>query len=174
MFNKISDLTLCAFFTAFTAITAQIQIMTPFGIPVTLQTFGIALCGYFLGAKLGTVSTVTYILLGAVGLPIFSGLGSGTGVLLGATGGFIFGFLPFAVLCGAGLHSKTKIYGILLGTAGLIICHIMGVIQYKLISGGSVFSVFAAVSLPFILKDIILTVCAYFTALRLKKALIRG
>ena len=80
-------------FAAVIAVLAQIAFPLPSGVPVTLQTFAVVLTGVVLGARLGTAATFVYILLGAVGVPVFSGLGGGLGVIVGKTGGFIWGFL---------------------------------------------------------------------------------
>ena len=90
-----------ALFTAITAVLSQTAIPTPFDVPLTLQTFAVALCGYVLGVKWGLASIAAYILLGTVGVPVFSGFRGGVQVLFGATGGFIFGFLFLTGLCGA-------------------------------------------------------------------------
>ena len=91
-----------AMFAAVIAVLAQIAFPLPSGVPVTLQTFAVALTGVVLGAKLGTISTFIYILLGAVGVPVFSGFNGGLGAIVGKTGGFIWGFLFLAFFAGAG------------------------------------------------------------------------
>ena len=65
----------------------------PFAVPFTLQTFGVYVALMLLGGKKGTIAIALYILLGAVGVPVFSGFKGGVGALLGPTGGYIFGFL---------------------------------------------------------------------------------
>ena len=82
----ILDMTQIAFFAALMAVCAWIVIPIP-NIPFTLQVFAIfaALCT--LGGKKGTISIVVYILLGAVGAPVFAGFKGGLGVLTGMTGG---------------------------------------------------------------------------------------
>ena len=101
---SIKNMTLAALFAAVITVCSQISIPMPSGVPITLQTFAIALCGYVLGWQLSLVSVAVWMLLGAAGVPVFSNFHGGIGVLLGMTGGFIFGFLPFAALCG--LHFK--------------------------------------------------------------------
>ena len=91
--KRTLNLIMAALFTAITAVLSQTAIPTPFDVPLTLQTFAVALCGYALGVKWGLASIATYILLGVCGVPVFSGFKSGAQVLFGATGGFIFGFL---------------------------------------------------------------------------------
>ena len=81
-------------FTLFTAAGAQISIPTPpYGIPVSLQTLAAVCAALYLGPKLGTVSMLLYIVLGAVGMPLFADGESGVGVTLGQTGGSILGFM---------------------------------------------------------------------------------
>ena len=88
-----------AILTAVLTVLSQIAIPTPWNIPFTLQTFGVALCGYLLGPWYGTASIVVYIALGAIGVPVFSGFKGSIGALAGMTGGYIFGFLFMALLC---------------------------------------------------------------------------
>jgi biotin transport system substrate-specific component len=89
---KTKDLTNMALFVAFLAVSALITI--PFGpIPFTLQTVLVYLIGLLLSPLQGFVTLATYLLLGAVGLPIFSGATGGFGKLFGPTGGFLFGFM---------------------------------------------------------------------------------
>ena len=83
----------------FTGVSAAIialcaWITVPVGaIPVTLQTLAVCLIAGLFGAKRGTAAVLVYILIGAVGVPVFSGFKGGIGVLAGATGGYIIGFI---------------------------------------------------------------------------------
>ncbi len=93
----------------FTAVLSVLSILTipmPTGVPVTLQTFAMALCGYVLGWKKGTSSTLIYILLGTVGVPVFAGMTGGPSWLAGYSGGFIWGFIFLTMLCGVGMAQK--------------------------------------------------------------------
>lgn len=163
-----------AMFTAATAALSQLSVPLSVGVPITLQTLAIALCGYVLGWKLGLIATGAYILLGAAGLPVFAGLSGGPGILFGMSGGFIWGFLPFALLCGAGMAVQSKAAGIAMGFAGLAVCHMMGVMQFSLVTGTGYVSSLAVASLPFILKDAVSVVAAYFGAMAVRAALIRA
>ena len=167
---KLTRIAMTAVFTALLACLSQIAVPLPFGISLTLQTFAVAVCGYCLGPLYGTLSIVVYIALGAAGAPIFSSFRGGFTVLLGLSGGFIFGFLAMALLCGLA-YDKKPLFKIILSLAGLLICHIAGVIQYKFISGNSFLYSFLTVSLPFILKDIISVACAYFIAGKLNSSM---
>ena len=100
MKTKTYNLVSCGVMTALIAVLSQISIPLPSGVPITLQTFVIALAGFFLGSGFSAVSVAAFIVLGAVGLPVFSGFKGGLSVLTGLTGGFIFGFILLAVFCG--------------------------------------------------------------------------
>ena len=162
-----------ALFTAITAVLSQTAIPTPFDVPLTLQTFAVALCGYVLGVKWGLASIAAYILLGTVGVPVFSGFRGGVQVLFGATGGFIFGFLFLTGLCGVGELIKNKYLKILPGFAGLAICPIWGSLQYALIYKMKFVPAFLLVSAPYLIKDIISVAAAFLLAVYIKKLLLK-
>lgn len=165
---KTVDLVSIALFAAIIAVLSQISIPTPFGVPVSLQTFGAALCGYFLGAKKGTAALLVWIAIGAVGVPVFTGFRGGFAVLLGLTGGFIYGFIPLVLLCG--LELKSKALRIALGAAGIVACHLCGVVQYALLMGIDFLQSFLTVSVPFLIKDFASIAAAFFGAIAIKSA----
>jgi len=174
---KITDIVLCALFAAIIAVLSQIAIPMPSGVPVTLQTFAIALCGYYICTLRAAVSTLVYVLIGAVGVPVFSGFKGGFASIVGPTGGFIIGFIAMAAICGVSfkaLPDKFRVpVRIAMGIAGLAVCHIFGFVQYSLISGKDLLTSFLHVSVPYLVKDIISVVAAYFAALAVSKALRR-
>ena len=154
-----------ALFTAITAVLSQTAIPTPFDVPLTLQTFAVALCGYVLGVKWSLASIAAYILLGTVGVPVFSGFRGGVQVL--------FGFLFLTGLCGVGVLIKNKYLKILPGFAGLAICHIWGSLQYALIYKMKFVPAFLLVSAPYLIKDIISVAAAFLLAVYIKKLLLK-
>lgn len=88
-----------ALMTAVTCILAPLSI--PIGpVPISLTNFAIYLSLYLLDWKKGTISYILYLLLGLVGLPVFSGFTGGIGKLAGPTGGYIIGFIPMAIIAG--------------------------------------------------------------------------
>ena len=95
--SRVYEMVLAAMFSVIITICAWITI--PFAVPFTMQTFGIFLAIAVLGGKLATVSIALYILLGVVGIPVFSGFQGGIGVLFQQTGGYIVGFLIAAIVC---------------------------------------------------------------------------
>ena len=158
----------------FTAVLAVLSILTipmPSGVPVTLQTFAMALCGYVLGAKKGTLSTVLYVVIGAIGVPVYAGMSGGVGALFGYTGGFIFGFIFMTLLCGLGLSVKNKVLQVVFGLLGLMVCHLFGVIWFSVVAASTFVNSFLVVSVPYLLKDVISVVAAYFVAIAIRKAL---
>lgn len=168
--NKVKtvDLVLIALFAAIVSVISQISIPMPTQVPVTLQTFAVALCGYYLGAKKGTAAMLVYILLGAVGIPVFAGFKGGIACIVSFTGGFIYGFLPFVFLCG--LSVKNKAARISLGIGGLAACHFLGTLHYSLLTANSFLSSFLLVSAPYLLKDVISVLLAFFASLAISKA----
>ena len=162
--NKIKKMSFSALFVGILAIISQIYI--PFVVPLTFQVFAVALCGYLLGAKWGTVSVAIYIILGVTGLPVFSGFKGGFGVLIEQTGGFIIGFIPLVFFCG--LSFKSKPIKISLSFIGLIMCHLWGTAQFCIITGTGVWISFLTMSVPYIAKDIALLFTAYTVSKQLK------
>lgn len=178
MKNRTQKIVTCAMLTAVTALLSLIAIPMPSMIPISLQCFAIALCGYFAGSLMGTVSVIVYILIGTVGVPVFAGVRGGFAVLFGATGGFIIGFIPLCLLCGGfGLAEKSGRYrhvtAIALGITGLLICHLCGIVQFMLVMGTDFPTAFLTASLPYIIKDIICIFAAYPVSNVLKKAVLR-
>jgi len=157
-------------FTAILAVLSQLSIPMPTGVPITLQTFGFALAGYVLGWKLGSVSTFIYVLLGVVGVPVFANFKGGLQMLVGTTGGFIFGFFFLVICCGLTKKMKNKIGIICISVLGLLICHLLGVIQFKIISMRTLMESFLLVSMPYLVKDVISVLFAYLC----KKILLRN
>ena len=100
-YSKTTYLALCGLFAALMAICSFITIPLGFTpVPVNLGTLGVFLAGGILGRKYGTISIAVYVLLGAVGVPVFAGLRGGLGVLAGPTGGYIIGYIVAAFLAG--------------------------------------------------------------------------
>lgn len=175
----------------FTALAAAILavlsiIPLPFsvlGVPMTLQTFAVAFCGFLLGRRLGPGAVGLYLFLGAIGLPVFSGMQGGFQQFAGPTGGFLYGFLPMAFLCGlagdrdpagkpgAGRAVLRALPGILLGFAGLLLCHLCGVLQLSFVGSIPFAAALRGASLPFLPKDLVSVAAAYALALVLRRRL---
>lgn len=168
---KTKDMILTAMLTAVLAVLSIINIPMPSGVPITLQTFAVALCGYVLGSRWGTLSTFLYVLIGTIGVPVFAGMQAGVGILLGPTGGFLFGFIPMAFLAGFGIKSKNKIMPVVWGLLGLAICHILGAIQFSIVTGTGIGASFLLVSVPYLVKDVLSVIGAVLVAVAVRKGL---
>lgn len=159
---------LCA---ALTAVMSQIAIPLPSGVPVTLQTFAVALAGSVLGWKAGGISTAVYILMGCVGMPVFSNFSGGLGIIAGKTGGFIMGFLFMSMLCGVGAKQKSRVLGIGFGMLGLVIVHLLGILQFSVLTGMKPLQASFLVSLPYLIKDAASVAGAYFAGKRIRNSI---
>lgn len=163
-----------ALFTVLIIISAWISI--PTAVPFTMQTFGVFAAITILGGRRGTVSILIYILLGAVGLPVFSGFKGGFGALFGQTGGFIFGFLFSALLMWGmeklfGKKSQVLLISMLLG---LFLCYAVGTLWFVYIYGKNMGEVGIGVVLgwcvlPFLIPDFVKLGLAYVLASKLRK-----
>ena len=159
----VRNMTLCAFFAALTAVCAWIGI--PLGDTVfTLQTLAVFLTLGLRGGKWGTVSILIYLLLGAVGVPVFSGFRGGIGHLLSPTGGFLWGFLCTALSWWA-VERFGKLPAMLLGQ---LTCYACGTLWYMTYTGVGLELVVLQTIVPYLIPDIAKLVLAYRLTNRLK------
>lgn len=123
---RTRDIAYIAVFTALMAVCSWISI--PTAIPFTLQTMAVFLAVGLLGGKRGTIAVVAYVLLGAVGAPVFANFSGGAGILLGQTGGYILGFIGSALLMwGLERFLGGKLWGLGLSMVlGLLVCYAFG------------------------------------------------
>ena len=170
------QITFTALFAAVIVVLTLIPLPFAFlGVPMTLQTFAVAFCGFLLGWKMGFGSVALYLFLGSFGLPVFSGLQGGFQQLVGPTGGFLYGFLPMVVLCGLSIYLHHPVlrwvFGILLGVGGLTVCHLLGAFQLSIVNKIPFGSALAGGSLPFLPKDLFSVVLAFSLAFLLRRRL---
>ncbi|MBG9802933.1 biotin transporter BioY [Brevibacillus laterosporus] len=162
-----------AIFTAISAVFAQITIPLPI-VPITGQTLAVGLVATVLGSRYGTISMILYAVLGAIGVPVFSGFSGGPQVLIGPTGGFIFGFIATAFIMGY-LLEKTKYtftMALLANLLGMVVTFLFGVTQLKLVLNLSWAGAMAAGVTPFIAGGVIKAVLAAYVGIILRKRLI--
>lgn len=169
---SIQDICSIAIMTAITAVMAQISIPMPMGVPMTMQTFAVTLAGVILGAKRGAISMIVYVLLGAVGVPVFAGFSGGAQNLIGPTGGFLLSFPIMAFLIGIGVQMKKKrgMFTLFL-ILGTVSNYVVGVIMFCVIMKASVWTGITACVLPFIPTAIIKAVVASVLGLRIHSRL---
>ena len=172
--NKTSDIVYIGIFAAMISICSLITI--PATVPFTLQTMGIFTAIGILGGQKGTLAVLTYILLGAVGIPVFSGFSGGIGIIFGTTGGYIIGFLFSAILMWRieAIFGRNQIVFILSMIAGLCVCYAFGTAWFMMIytqqSGlVEISTVLEWCVIPFIIPDFIKMAVALFLTKRLKK-----
>ena len=124
-----AQMTVTALMTAITCILAPMALPIPISpVPISLTNLVIFFMAYILGMKFSVASYVLYLLLGTVGLPVFSGFSGGVGKLLGPTGGYLIGFIFLAAIAGFFVEKfPAKIYMHVVGMIiGMAICYIFG------------------------------------------------
>ncbi|MCI6359895.1 MAG: biotin transporter BioY [Clostridiales bacterium] len=171
---KTKDLALCALFAALIAVCAWISI--PATVPFTLQTFAIFAALGLLGGKRGTVAVAVYLLLGAVGVPVFAGFQGGIGALLGTTGGYLLGFLLTALIVWgmeARFGSKTGVF-LLSAVLGMLVCYAFGTAWYLVVYALTKGAISLATALgwcvvPFLIPDAVKIALAVLLRGRLKR-----
>jgi len=182
------QLVLAAMFAAVTSVLAYVRIPLPMSpVPITGQTFGMMLAGLLLGPRLGALSQGVYLLMGVAGLPVFAGGQAGLGVLVGPTGGYLWGHVagayvtglvagpdPTGAVPGGRLPGRPgagritfgrSLAGAILG--GIVAVYGLGVLQLALVTGMSWQAAIMAGAVPFLPGDILKAVTAAAAAVRL-------
>ena len=157
-------MTRAALFAALTAICAWISIPVA-DIGFTMQTFGVFLTLGVLGGKWGTVSILIYLLLGAVGMPVFSGFRGGMGMLLGVTGGYLWGFL-FSGLTYWLLERFGKLPAMI---AAMAVCYLCGSLWFHIYAGGGIGLILLRCVVPFLIPDGLKILLAHSLSQRLRR-----
>lgn len=157
-------------------LAALISIISPLSInvltiPFSLSIFIIALVALTFPPIYTVLAVLIYIALGVLGVPVFAGFKSGLGVLGGVTGGYIIGYIPFAILVSyANYIFKNKmVIEILMIVAGLFCCYLTGLIWYVIQTDNTFSSAFLTTVAPFILPDVIKIVIAFVISMQLKR-----
>ena len=161
-------------FACLTVLGALISFPTPLSvIPVSLQTPCTLSAGFVLGPKDGAISQLLYLLVGAVGLPVFAGQTGGIGVLVGPTAGFLWGFVLSAALTGLlnRFFRPQKVTGIFLCLiAGMLVIYISGAVGLMTVMEYSLIQAIVSGVFPFVLADFIKLLAAAYLINRLGKA----
>jgi len=168
---NLKSMTYISLMSVIIAVCAWLTI--PAAVPFTMQTFGVFFALLFMGGKRGSASIAIYLLLGALGLPVFSGFSGGIGHLFGVTGGYMLGFLLtgivymlFEKLFGNSL--KISVLSLILG---LFLCYIFGTVWFSIYKGNmSILNAFGICVIPFIIPDLLKLALAVIIYKRLKKA----
>lgn len=169
--TKTYTMAVTALMTAVICIVAPLSI--PIGpVPISLTNFAIYITLYLLDWKKGTVSYLLYLLIGLVGLPVFSGFTGGIGKLAGPTGGYIIGFIPMAIIAGILIdkyHQRwIQFAGMIIGTA---VCYAFGTVWFCIQSGTAPVAALSICVFPFIPGDLIKMIITIIIAPKIRKRL---
>ena len=174
--TNIYKTVLCGLFAAIIAICSWISIPIPPEIPFTMQTFAIFCALGILGGGAGTAAILAYILVGAVGVPVYAGFTGGLGILLGYTGGYFAGF----IFSGLVYWLITKFFGnklpvqIIAMVSGMLVCYLLGTLWYMFVcanngSPSGFVSALALCVLPYVIPDVLKISLAIVVSRRLSK-----
>lgn len=170
--NKTLDMVYIAVGAVLIALCSWISI--PTAVPFTMQTFAVFAILGLLGGKRGTLSILIYILLGAVGIPVFAGFTGGIGIIVGNTGGYIMGFLGTALVMWVmeKIPGRRMLVLTLSMAAGLLVCYTFGTLWFMNVYARSTGAIGIATVLgwcvvPFIIPDIIKIALAVLVTRRL-------
>ena len=169
---SVRGMAFTAIVSAVICIAAPLCVPVPSGIPLSLATFAVMLGGALIGKVRGTAAVAVYILLGLVGVPVFSGFMGGFAHIAGATGGYIIGYLPCAFLTGLftelfGGKAWAMAAGMMLGTLSL---YALGTAWFMLYTGSELVAALLGCVVPFLIGDAvkIAAVCALAVPIRKK------
>lgn len=172
---KIKDICMMGIMLAILIICSKISFnIGP--IPITLQTFAVIILSFILKLKKALIIFGVYIVMGLIGIPVFSG-GGGYAYVLKPSFGFIIGFLLSSFVSGIKIKDDSLIFYIIKGLLGLLIIDVVGIIYMIIIMNGyyhygkSLVYILQIGLLPFILKDILSVFIAALVYLRIKPVL---
>ena len=171
--KSIQAMTQIAICTALICICAWITIPL-FGVPFTLQTFAICLAIFLIGPNKGAIAVGLYLIIGAIGMPVFSGFSGGIGVLVQSTGGYLIGFLMIPFCAGILSHLKLPYLGG--ATIGVLCCYLLGSLWFDYCTLGRIAvadlpHILSICVVPFLLPDAVKICLAYVLAKRLRQIL---
>lgn len=173
---RTKKIVLIGLMTAVTCILGPLSIPLPFSpVPISLTNFAIFLAVFILGMKDATISFIIYLLLGAVGVPVFSAFSGGLGKLVGPTGGYLFGFIFLALIMGFFMeHFDRKIVPTIIGMIiGMAVCYIFGTVWLAKLMSLSFNEALALGVLPYLAGDVAKIIIAVIIGPRLYAATLR-
>lgn len=179
MNNKhgLIDFTYPAFFAALVAVLGTISIPLPFSpVPITGQSLGVMLAGCILNARQAGWGLLVFLLLGAVGLPVFAGFSGGIGILVGPRGGYLLGYLVGAIVIALLKGEQNAIWRMALANmiGGIIVVYVFGVLWLNFVTGMGLYKAFMAGALPFIPGDLMKVFLASVVGAAVNKRLLQA
>lgn len=173
----VKQLALIGLMAAVTCILGPLSIPLPFSpVPISLTNLAVYFAVYVLGMRKGTVSYLIYLLIGLVGVPVFSSFTGGPGKLFGPTGGYLIGFIFMALVCGFFIDrwpSKPLLHfiGMALGTA---VCYLFGTVWLSYQASLNFSAALAAGVIPFIPGDLAKIIISIAAGIQIRKRLLRA
>ncbi len=171
----VRAMALAAMGAALIAVCSWISVPTPLpnGVPFTLQTFAVCLLTALYGWKLGLGTVAVYLLLGAVGAPVFAGFKNGAAALAGPTAGYIFSYLPYAMLCGLPFRRAQDTFPgrCLMCAVGTAVCYALGTAWFIRFTGRTLAESLSLCVLPFLPGDAAKILLASLLTPRLRSAM---
>lgn len=174
---KTKELTLTALMAAVICVLGPIAVPLPFSpVPISLTMVGVYLAVYAVGMWRGTVAMVLYLLLGLVGLPVFSGYTGGPAKLFGPTGGYLIGFIFTALISGFFIDRwwKNRIISALGMVLGIAVAYVFGSAWLAYLNGLTFAQAMAAGVFPYVGFDLVKIVLIVIVGTELKKCLIKA
>jgi biotin transport system substrate-specific component len=168
------ELCYIAMFAAVTAVCAQIRIPQPGGVDFTLQAWAVSLAGLVLGPKNGTIAALVYVLIGAVGAPVFAGFTGGFGVIMRPTGGFILSFPVVALLAGLGGRKGGIVWAVLGLAAGSLFNWTVGLFWFNWVTEFGLTVSFGYAVAPFLIVGVVRTAVLPLLSKSIKAALTKA
>ncbi len=168
--NNLRAMLTAALFSAIIAVTSYISIPLPFSpVPISLQTLAILLCGLLLAPKYAFLASGLWLLMGAIGLPVFANGSSGIGIVFGPTGGYIIGFVIAAVVISLirGQNANAMRFYIAACVGNFLIIYPLGILGLMVIAKLPLAAAIANGMLPFIIGDIVKIIAAVSIGLAL-------
>lgn len=167
--NEVSvrKMTLSAVFTVL--IIAGSYLVVPIGVvPIVFQNIFVLMAGIILGPFWGAVSVCAFLILGALGLPVFSGGRGGAAHILGPTGGYLIAYIPAVIICGVTKYKKniTLVMVLLAMVTASLVVYIIGVSWLKITTSMSWNKALLAGMLPFLPGDALKIALAAFMSLK--------
>ena len=172
---KVKQLTYIGVFAALTAVCSQISFPLPFTtVPFSLGILAVFLCGAILSPLEAFAAQGIYLLVGAVGVPVYSQFTGGPGILFGMTGGYLIAYLFMApIIAFAAKKFKKHLFpALLVGMVlALLLCYAFGTVWFIIVTQSTWVAALTSCVVPFILPDCIKIIAASALALALRKAL---
>ncbi|EJO5349167.1 biotin transporter BioY [Clostridium botulinum] len=171
---EIRDMIYSALFATIIAVSSYIIIPLPISpVPITAQTLAVMLAGCVLTPIQVAFSMGTFLLMGVIGIPVFSGGTSGIGVIAGKTGGYLIGFLIGSIIISLLVRKNKSLANMLIACfiGGIVVVHALGSAWLGQITSLGIKKAFLLGSLPFIPGDLIKAVIAVFIGQKLSKSI---